>query len=89
MGDPLTSSSGDVDSQIDSSHDADHHRDVTHSRARRQGFQLIKGPDGYGLVWWEAAMVVLGGGLPSPSCDLDEIDGLLRTPVAERESWWV
>jgi hypothetical protein len=98
--DPLTSPITEVDAQIESPHndggDADPHRDVTHSRGERQlrrlaalqGLHLVKGRDGYGLVWWEAGLVVLGGGSPTPGADLDEIDDLLQTPAAVRESWW-
>jgi hypothetical protein len=106
MGDPLTSSGEDGDSQIDSEGDAAHHRDVIPSRserqlrrlAERQGLQLVvnrrcRDPrgglfDGYGLIDWERGLVVLGGGMPVPSCDLDEIDDLVHTPAEERESWW-
>jgi hypothetical protein len=103
MGDPLTSSGDDVGTQIDSARDANPHREVTHSRsgrqlrrlARRQGVHLVvdtvatrAGRGGYALVDWQGGEILLGGGLPEPSCDLDEIEGWLLTPVAERATWW-
>jgi hypothetical protein len=79
------------------------HRDLTHSRSERQlrrlalreGVRLVvdraaqrAGLGGFALVDWEGGEIMLGGGLPEPSCDIDEVEDWLLTPRSERESWW-
>jgi hypothetical protein len=103
MGDRITSSRDGVESQIESARDADPHRDVTPSHserqlrrlARRQGVHLVvdevakrAGIGGYAIVDWEGMEILLGAGLPWPSCDLDEVEDWLLTPEAVRASWW-
>ncbi|MGH9205299.1 MAG: hypothetical protein ACRD1G_01860 [Acidimicrobiales bacterium] len=66
--------------------------------AKRHGLQLVEtrhrwseadggGEGGFGLIDWEAGVVVHGGGMPWPGSTLDEIINFLHMPETDAK-WW-